>query len=444
MAALTLPDLIQSSDFAIETARGRTSAAELVVTARRHAAFFDRQAACPGVLIGIDDAAEALAVAVGAWWSGRRVMFARPDSPYGFDRQAAVVGATLVVTAADRAGRWDEPVSWAPRCVVTDDALDVLTSGTTGAPRAVVSTHAAIVANATALADAMGLVPTDRLWTSLYHGLPGALCTVTLAAAASGAVGVLDPLGDSVAAVGRLGPVAPTVVYAVPEFYEALARHRSPIAISPRWWLSSSAALARSTFDRIHQRWGVLVRSFYCGSEVGTVTFNDSPDVDAVRDGVGRPLPGGRMQLDEEGRIIVDGALRGRGYRVDGVTHDFPAAGVRTGDLGRIGPDGVLYLNGRESDRIHVGAAVVDPQVVEAHIASLTEVQDCLVVARPHPRLGHVLEARVVRVAGAELTERDVIVACRDRGTRAARLGAATTGAIWRTSASRTGWPARA
>lgn len=461
MDAETLPDLLRTRGFVIEAATESITGEELEAAARRYAGGLSQYPRGAGVLIGVSDAITALSVAAGAWWAGLRVAFVRADSPYGRERQRRAVDAAVEIAdpglgraAGGRPGRHTPaellaaPVAGPPRCTAEDAALDVLTSGSTGAPKCVVFDHAALVANARALASSMAVTGEDRIWTCLDPGLPGALGTVTLPAAAGMATAVLTAPGDPLASARSLAASRPSIVYAVPDVYEALGRFpaaQTGQSRTIRWWLSSSSRLSPTRFDRMYDRWGAIVRSFYCGSEIGTVTFNDAADAETVRDTVGRPLPGVSVEVTggarsagvqpATGSLVVGGALTGRGYREEGELRAFPRSGIRTRDIGAIDERGFLRLMGREDDRIHVGADIIDPEVVESRIATHPAVEDCIVVGRAHPRLGDVLEARVVRRTGSAVTERDIILACHTSGLRGGWLPRAVT---WIDSVPRT------
>jgi malonyl-CoA/methylmalonyl-CoA synthetase len=445
-----IPDLLGNAGWAIDTSPGTTTSTDLAVLARRYAAGLARLDPGAGVVVGVANPVVSLAAAMGAWWVGLRVAFERADSPLTADDQARVVGASIrVVDGVGASGRGGSgtavpvvahadligsAIMGNPRCSPDDLALDAISSGTTGMPKCVVFTHSAIVANASALAEAMDIQREDRIWTCLPHGLSGVLCTVTLAAAGRGATAHLSPADSStssVAAVRSLRAASPSVVYAVPEVYEAMARTSPPEGDTVRRvrvWLSSSGILAPPLFDAMRQRWGAVVRSFYCGSEIGTATFNDSGSLPVVRASVGRPLDGVSIGIDSRrsgpmsagaptiGQVTVRGALTGHGYRTGRGVVPFPSAGVVTTDLGTVDSDGFLYLLGRTDGHIHVGTEIVDPRVVEAHIESMPGVHACEVVPRTHPLLGQVAEARVWRVDGAGTTRREIILGCRDRG----------------------------
>lgn len=428
-SARTVADLFRRSTASFETDHRTSTAAAVVDAARSRAAWLTHLPRGSGVLVDVADPVAALEIALGAWWVGHRVAFASRSGGQPAFEQALAVEASVhvrddagpsadaVVPMVDPAAVHGPPVAGPPRCAGSDVALDVLTSGTTGRPKCVVFDHAAFAANALAVADALGLSPDDRLWTSLPHGLPGVLSTVLLPATARNATAVLTHHDDPLFAGAALATSSPSVVYAVPAVYEAMAHagRRRTDSVQARWWLSSSARLDPALFDAMRATWGATVRSFYCGSEVGTVTFNDAADVDPVRATVGRPLRGVRLRIDGE-RVIVGGDLVGLGYRSNGVVTPFPGSGIETGDLGRLDPDGNLHLVGRAGDRIHVGADVVDPAVVEDRVTSQPGIRECIAVPRTHRQLGSVVGVVVSLQDGAQVSPRDIITRCRADG----------------------------
>jgi malonyl-CoA/methylmalonyl-CoA synthetase len=433
MTYAAVTDAIFRGDLTLRTDTGETTGRDLATRARLRGGSLSGYAPGSGVLVDVADALLAYEVAAAAWWAGLRVAFARSDSPLDAVAQARAVGAVVHVVDRGRGvdqhsagidvliadvAPWPAPAPASARPAPDDLALDMLTSGSAGQPTCLTYTHAALLRNGVALGRAMGVTTGDRLWTPLPPGLAGVLCSVLLPAALHGATAHLCD-ADHGTMARSLRAAAPTIVYAVPAVYEVLCRAAQAGAGTPpvRWWLSSSSELQPRVFDGMLARWNAVVRSLYCGSEVGTVTFNDARDPDLVRNTVGRPLPGVTVQVEPgTHRLTVGGDLIAHGERrPDGTVVPFGRS-VVTGDCGTLDADGTLRLRGRFDERFNVGTQVVDPFVVEARIRSLPGVADCVVVARPHRLLGNAINALVIRDAAVPLTEADVIGHCRASG----------------------------
>jgi acyl-CoA synthetase (AMP-forming)/AMP-acid ligase II len=69
---------------------------------------------------------------------------------------------------------------------------------------------------------------------------------------------------------------------------------------------------------------------------------------------------------------------------------------LRTGDLGRVGPDGRLAVLGRRDDLVISGGINVHPDEVEAVLASHPGVAEAAVAGRPDPEWGQRVAAFVV------------------------------------------------
>ena len=116
----------------------------------------------------------------------------------------------------------------------------------------------------------------------------------------------------------------------------------------------------------------------------------------------GTPLPGVRVRVDAEGRILLGGAVLAAGYvdlpdltaerfvEVDG------RRWFRTDDRGRWqdpSTPGRLQVLGRVDDVINTGGHKVEPRDVEAALAALPQVGEAVVVGLPDPEWGQVVAA---------------------------------------------------
>jgi fatty-acyl-CoA synthase len=130
----------------------------------------------------------------------------------------------------------------------------------------------------------------------------------------------------------------------------------------------------------------------------------------------GAPLPDG-----EPGEFVVSGPIVTRGYRHDPEENarSFDAEGrLRSGDLGRVRPDGYLELTGRSKDLYRCGAESVMPAEVEAVLTERDDVEQAHVVAVPDERMGEVGCAFVVPAAGAPPEPEELVAYCRDQLSR--------------------------
>ncbi|MFN2418453.1 MAG: AMP-binding protein, partial [Candidatus Limnocylindria bacterium] len=110
---------------------------------------------------------------------------------------------------------------------------------------------------------------------------------------------------------------------------------------------------------------------------------------------LGRPLPGVEVRIASDGEILVRGANVAPA-RLEGPSID--AAGwLHTGDLGRWEEGRLVYL-GRKGERIVTPAGVnVDPEPIVARLKARDEVLDALVVERPWGPLGIVSAVLLIR-----------------------------------------------
>jgi acyl-CoA synthetase (AMP-forming)/AMP-acid ligase II len=87
------------------------------------------------------------------------------------------------------------------------------------------------------------------------------------------------------------------------------------------------------------------------------------------------------------------GEVRARGGHLAAPASD---GWLHTGDLGRLGADGYLYLSGRQGDMIIRGGENVYPEEVENRIARHPGIREAAVVGAPHEVLGEEVVAFIV------------------------------------------------
>ena len=307
-------------------------------------------------------------------------------------------------------------------------AMMLYTSGTTGRPKGVVTTHANLVSQVTSLIDAWGWVPDDRILLVLpLHHLHGILNVLTCALWA-GAVCEMLPEFDADGVWDRLASGQVTLFMAVPTIYHKLIaewdsapaeRQRALSAGSSRLRLmvSGSAALPVRTLERWRSITGQTLLERYGMTEIGMALSN--PLDGTRRPGfVGAPLPRVQVRLvDEGGRDVPPGTpgeimVRGGGVfleywgRAEETRAAFRDGWFCTGDVAVL-EDGAYRILGRSSvDLIKTGGYKVSALEIEEVLRTHPEILECAVVGIADAEWGQRVAAAVeVRGGSLELEE---------------------------------------
>ncbi|MFF8731642.1 SDR family NAD(P)-dependent oxidoreductase [Streptomyces sp. NPDC015171] len=284
------------------------------------------------------------------------------------------------------------------------------TSGTSGTPRAAVSSQRSALWSAVACyLPRLGLSASDRiLWPlPLSHTYAHSLCV--LGTTAAGASARITAHADPAALVRLADAYAPTVLAGVPLTYQQLLDAGLGPVPSLRFCATAGAPSDPELRARVEERFGAPLLDGYGSTETCGKIAMESPDGPRQPGGSGIPLPGMEVRLVRPGTAggatdAEDGEIWVRGPGVMLGYHDRPeetAAALRdgwyrTGDLGKVDESGCLTVTGRAGDRIVRGGENVDPAEVERVLRDLPGVRDAAVVARAHPLLGEVPVAFVV------------------------------------------------
>ncbi len=280
-----------------------------------------------------------------------------------------------------------------------------LTSGTSGAPRALLRSRASWTASFPAFSRLTGVRAGDTVL------VPGTLCSSMFAFAAFHALSV----GASVRLLPRWRPIladaaAITVAHLVPTMLADLLEDPRVCGVRPRVAILAGATLAAELHARACTGWPeTLLVEYYGSSEQSFVTARAG----GAPGTVGRPFPGTQMQIrDEAGHPVRPGApgviwtrsrYAAKGY-ADGAPGPFQqvAGWVSVGDRGRVDSSGVLTLLGR--DQITTGGTTVDPAAIEAVLRGAEGVREVVVLGMAHSRLGEVVAAVVECRSGCSLS----------------------------------------
>lgn len=294
--------------------------------------------------------------------------------------------------------------------------LVVLTSGTTGEPKGVALSEAALAASAAAwtavLPPATGWVLAlglshvagiGVLWRALIAGVP------VLAAPGHDAAGLMAALRDPAMSHVSLVPTQ------LARLLDLCADGPPPANLRaiPLGGGMIPAALVRRA---VAAGWPVVPT--YGLSEMGSgVTALPFADAAEAPGSAGRPMPGMELSIadpdaDGVGEIVVAGASAFLGYLGDAARG--PGEPFATGDLGRLDGAGRLHVVDRRTDRIVRGGENISPGEVEAVLAAHPAVADAGVVARRNDALGQIpVAAIVLRSDAADPGDEALVAWCR-------------------------------
>jgi len=267
----------------------------------------------------------------------------------------------------------------------------VYTSGTTGRPKGVVTTHANLTAQIESLVTAWEWTRADRTLLVLplhhVHGILNVVCCTLW----SGATLEMLPKFESEATWDRLASGELTVFTAVPTIYhrligswDAAGPHvqeaRSRGCRTLRLMMSGSAALPRTVLDRWKEITGHLLLERYGMTEVGMALSN--PLHGERRPGfVGQPLPGVSARL-------VDGELQLKGAGVfseywrqpDSTRDAFDDGWFRTGDAAVIEEDAFRLLGRSSVDILKSGGHKISALEIEEVLRAHPAIAECVIV----------------------------------------------------------------
>lgn len=316
---------------------------------------------------------EALAAAIGG---GPAVLPLDPKAPAGRrDRQLDLLRPHALVDG-------DGTHQLAGAEDVDDDiAVVVQTSGSSGTPKGVQLTAAALLHSATATLSRLGAAPGQRWLCCLpTHHIAGVQVLLRSLVAAS--TPEIWPAFDDVAGLGTSSAdyvsLVPTMLYRALEAGVDLTGFRAILLGGA----AASPELLRRAADA-----GARVVTTYGMSETGG---------GAVYDGV--PLDGVRVAVDPTGRIRLGGQVLAAGYRL---APELTAAAFVDGwhltqDAGRVAADGRLQVLGRLDEIVVSGGVNVSLAEVDRALSAHPAVAQAAAYARPDPEWGQSVVAVVV------------------------------------------------
>ena len=354
-----------------------------------------------------------------AFYEGKRIILAAAgnlDFVYQYFGIHIAGGICVPIDPDTKPMRWEYIERMIADGEPSADMADVLfTTGTTGAPKGVVMTHANLAAAARNINEFIGNTEDDvellALPVSHSFGLGRLRCVLSKG-------GTMVLLG-SFANVKRF-------------FREMENHHVTGFGMVPASWLylkKMSGEKIRnfanqlnyieigSSFMPIEEKKRLMewlpktrICMHYGLTEASRSAFMEFHEYANNLSSIGKPSPNTDIQIID-GEICVKGEHVTQSYwneSPERIAQDFHGVYFRTGDSGWMDEDGHIYIKGRIKEMINVGGEKVSPMEVEEVLNAIPQIKESACCAMPDKVMGEVVEAFIVEkepITEAEIME---------------------------------------
>jgi O-succinylbenzoic acid--CoA ligase len=266
----------------------------------------------------------------------------------------------------------------------------ILTSGSSGAPRAIGLTPANFLWSAAGSSLNLGVEPADR-WLCCLPLFHIAGLSILIRSAIYGTTAVVHDAFDADRVAGALAEDEIMLVSLVATQLARLLDADADVS-KPRAILLGGGPLPLDLLERATAAGATVVQTYGMTETCSQVATLAPADARRKLGSAGRPLLTAKIEIDD-GEIVVSGPTVAPGSAA-------PDGRLHTADLGEIDDDGFLWVTGRKGEIIVTGGENVMPAEVEAVLLRHPTVADVAVVGRPDPEWQEAVTAIVVPAAG--------------------------------------------
>ncbi len=300
-----------------------------------------------------------------------------------------------------------------PDVLVSPEAIAIFqyTGGTTGTPKAAMSTHAALVANTIQCKAWLTRGAGQEISLAaipLFHVF-GMVAVMNFSVSVHAAMIMVPNPRDIPEVVANIHHFRPTLFMGVPAMFNAINNY--PDVIAGKYDLSSiyacisgSAPLPPATKQRFEELTGGVILEGFGMSEAPTASHANPVKGVNKTGSIGLPFPDMEMRivsLDDEvtdlpvgeiGELVMRGPQLMKGYygmptETANALRDGPDGNkwLYTGDIAYMDDEGYFYIVDRKKDMALIGGFNVYPRNVEDVLMEHPAVREVGVVAIPHP-----------------------------------------------------------
>jgi len=300
------------------------------------------------------------------------------------------------------------------------------TSGSTGLPKIALRPGFAAIEEARHYVETMGIGPDDCIaaMPPMSHAYGYGMCVMV--PLVSGASIVSTQRFSSKMIHRALAEFSVSILPTVPAMLDMLTFGTVADVKNVRWVLTAGATLPLRSAERFRTKTGVVPCPLYGTTETGGISVATAADGQDVDGRVGPPMQGVSVEVRRQagssefgpdefgaeiGKLFVRSSSMMHGYLEDDGRITTPTDGwFETGDLARVGADGMIHLRGRDSEVVNVSGMKVVPCEVEEAIAALSGVREVKVYGGELGAGNQVVKAAVAVEAG--ITAADVRAHC--------------------------------
>ncbi len=309
-----------------------------------------------------------------------------------------------------------------------DPAVIIYTAGLTGRPLGAVLTHGNLTSQSFLLRDilhrdendkGLGLIP-------LFHAFGASVNMLSVIRVGASIVMIDRFTMDTIfSAIAR---EKITFIAAVPRLYLGMMFHADAAKYdisSLSLCVTGGAPMPADFVPAFEKQFGVKILEGYGLTEASPVCSFNRQEMKHKPGSIGMALPdvqikiiddeGNELPRGEVGELIVSGKNVMQGYyKDDAATASVIKNGwLYTGDLGRMDEDGDIFLTGRKKRMIITSGFNVYPREVENVLNLHPAVKFSRVSAKEDLMRGEIVRAEIVRKAGAEADDKEILKHCR-------------------------------